>query len=549
MATSAELPRRPEARTESVEDLVDTVLRGEVRIPVFQRGLAWEPKHVLELFDSIYRGYPIGALLLQRGPAEAGLVRIGPLEVVGHKTSHALWVIDGQQRLTSLAAGLRHPEPLPETPRAGDPYVVYFDVREQAFCAPPRDGKVPTHWVPLPKLLSASELSEWVFQWPHQAEAPLRAVLFEAGKRLREYKVPAYVIDTDREDVLRDIFHRVNSSGKKLTWPDVYNALYGHKGAEPASLAALAASLEALGMGLPEEESQLLPCLVAIRGLDVTRSFGEHVREQPARLEGVASEAAPVLRQVLGFLRSAEIPHLRLLPTSTSLPVLTRFFKLHPEPNERSLTLLTRWLWRGFVAPLLDDRALRRNGVAAITADDEEGSVQALLAQVGAQPPALFCVEDFDARSAHSRLAMLGLGALRPQAPPSLPGVPTSPVDVAELLRSADRDAFRFLLPSSSAAPATRSEANRILLAGAGSAKKEVLELINAAGPDHPFLRSHAISPACAEALRAGRAQEAIALRAASLEASVTALVARLAEWGANDRPSIEYVLARAGGA
>jgi len=39
------------------------VYRGHVRVPSFQRGLRWEASDVQDLFDSIYRGYPIGSLL------------------------------------------------------------------------------------------------------------------------------------------------------------------------------------------------------------------------------------------------------------------------------------------------------------------------------------------------------------------------------------------------------------------------------------------------------------------------------------------------------
>src|ERR1041384_2207899 len=100
MSPPVELVRRPEAKTDSVEDLVAAAMRGEVRIPVFQRGLEWQSNHVLDLFDSIYRGFPIGSLLLRRAPATAGTVRIGPVTVFGIETKSALWVVDGQQRLT-----------------------------------------------------------------------------------------------------------------------------------------------------------------------------------------------------------------------------------------------------------------------------------------------------------------------------------------------------------------------------------------------------------------------------------------------------------------
>jgi uncharacterized protein with ParB-like and HNH nuclease domain len=76
-----ELLTRPESRALQVDELVEQILRGEIRIPVFQRGLRWGADDVLALFDSIYRGYPIGSLLLRRGRAEAGRVAIGPLVV------------------------------------------------------------------------------------------------------------------------------------------------------------------------------------------------------------------------------------------------------------------------------------------------------------------------------------------------------------------------------------------------------------------------------------------------------------------------------------
>jgi len=121
--------------------------------------------------------------------------------------------------------------------------------------------------------------------------------VFEAGRRLREYRVPLYVIESDDEDAVRAIFHRVNTAGKPLSWNSVHDALYGHKSGPPATLTALASQLEELGMGALDEETQLLPCLVAMRGLDVTRPFGEHVQRDPAVLVGAVAEAVPVLRR------------------------------------------------------------------------------------------------------------------------------------------------------------------------------------------------------------------------------------------------------------
>ncbi|HEX3474808.1 MAG TPA: DUF262 domain-containing protein [Kofleriaceae bacterium] len=540
-----ELVRRPEARTESVEDLVSAVLRGEVRIPVFQRGLEWQTRHVLELFDSLYRGFPIGSLLLRRAPATAGPMHIGPVAVFGTETRNALWVIDGQQRLTSMVAGLGRPKTLPTTP--DDPFVVYFDPAVQQFHAPPRSGDLPDTWVPVPQLLDGAVLTEWVFAWDHGRDDELRRLVFEAGRRLREYRVPLYVIESDDEDAVRAIFHRVNTAGKPLSWTSVHDALYGHKSGPPSTLPALASQLEDLGMGTLDEETQLLPCLVAMRGLDVTRPLGEHLQRDSTVLDGATADAVPVLRRVLGFLRvEAEIPHLRLLPNSAPLVVLARLFTLHPEPNERVTTLLVRWVWRWFLSRDVDERTLERRGVEGID-DDLEASVQRLLELVRHDSPTNFAtVAAFDARAAQSRLALLGMASRKPRrlGPPAMSDM--NEIDVAELIRQADLAAFRPLVPLSGGF--TSSPANRLLLPGSGAAFEELRSFIRAYGVDHPVLTSHLIRPPAARAILDDDLGAALVDRESTLMGEVDRLGERLAEWRRSDRPSLDYLLAQAAG-
>src|ERR1700687_1268856 len=121
------LERTPEARGASVAGLVAHARRGRLRVPRFQRGLKWESSDVCALFDSIYRGLPIGSLLVWKHPAAAARVRLGPLALGADEGGDAWWVVDGQQRIPSLAAALARPWPPP--PDVPDPYVVFFDAR------------------------------------------------------------------------------------------------------------------------------------------------------------------------------------------------------------------------------------------------------------------------------------------------------------------------------------------------------------------------------------------------------------------------------------
>ena len=53
------------AKTEAtVQELVDMIQRGKLRLPEMQRRYVWRSTRVRDLMDSLYRGYPSGAILV-----------------------------------------------------------------------------------------------------------------------------------------------------------------------------------------------------------------------------------------------------------------------------------------------------------------------------------------------------------------------------------------------------------------------------------------------------------------------------------------------------
>lgn len=84
--------------TYSVRTLVDEIGRGRIALPDLQRPFVWSASQVRNLFDSMYRGYPVGYLLFWETGADTSRRSIGSAQT----DSAAHLVIDGQQRTTAL---------------------------------------------------------------------------------------------------------------------------------------------------------------------------------------------------------------------------------------------------------------------------------------------------------------------------------------------------------------------------------------------------------------------------------------------------------------
>jgi hypothetical protein len=90
----------------TVEELVSKIERGELRLPEMQRRYVWRSTRVRDLLDSLYRGYPSGAILIWETTDD---VPLQPFAVSQQSTPYRTTqlLLDGQQRLTSLSAVIR----------------------------------------------------------------------------------------------------------------------------------------------------------------------------------------------------------------------------------------------------------------------------------------------------------------------------------------------------------------------------------------------------------------------------------------------------------
>ena len=82
----------------SVENIIGWIRSGEVAIPEIQRPFVWDASKVRDLLDSLYRGFPVGYIIVWKNPDVR--LRDGTMSA-GKKI-----LIDGQQRITALQAAI-----------------------------------------------------------------------------------------------------------------------------------------------------------------------------------------------------------------------------------------------------------------------------------------------------------------------------------------------------------------------------------------------------------------------------------------------------------
>lgn len=76
---------------------------GNMAMPKFQRGYVWNRDQVRGLFDSLYRRYPVGGLLVWANEAKTA-AHCGDVPVA---VEIVKLLLDGQQRITSLHGVVR----------------------------------------------------------------------------------------------------------------------------------------------------------------------------------------------------------------------------------------------------------------------------------------------------------------------------------------------------------------------------------------------------------------------------------------------------------
>lgn len=207
--------------------LVENIKRGEIALPDIQRPFVWKPVRARDLFDSMYKGFPVGSLLFWSTGAETGARQIGS----GTKeAAPRLLIVDGQQRLTSLFAVLtgtpvvREDYSLAPIRIAFRPADARFEVTDAAIEKDPEFiPDISEVWRAFKETTRRylSELRGHREVEIDQAEADRLEDAIDRLRNLTHYPFKAVELDSAvHEELVAEIFVRTNSQGVKLEQAD-----------------------------------------------------------------------------------------------------------------------------------------------------------------------------------------------------------------------------------------------------------------------------------------------------------------------------------------
>ena len=207
--------------------LVKYIALGDIGLPDIQRPFVWKNAKVRDLFDSMYKGYPVGYLLFWQN----GLDGSRAIGADSKQKPPKLVIVDGQQRLTSLYSVVRSVPVLRETFET-ERIQIAFNPLEEKFEVTDAAIRRDAAFIPDISVLwsDSTDLFEVVEAYLERLSTS-REVNQDEQKRLRRsisklqgllsfpFTALELAADID-EEAVSDVFVRINSKGTPLNQAD-----------------------------------------------------------------------------------------------------------------------------------------------------------------------------------------------------------------------------------------------------------------------------------------------------------------------------------------
>lgn len=323
----------PDPQSYLITELINDVKRGLIKIPQFQRDFIWSKEKAASLMDSIIKKYPIGTMILWKTKETLRSVRnLGGVNLPETPAGDYIqYVLDGQQRLTSIFASLTGVKVRREY-KIDDFSNIYINLEaadDEEIVLANRDGIDEKSIIKLTSLLYGG------LQYLASFSPEYLQRLEQFKRNIETYQIPSVPIREVPIDVATEIFTRINEGGKPLTVFEIMVA----KTFDIERDFDLAESYDDLIGELQRVDFETISEATVLRTVSVilTKECSKKVILNLNKFEfiDIWPKAVDAIERAVDYLRNYfKIPVSKLLPYNDIIVLFAYFFYKH---NDRPL--------------------------------------------------------------------------------------------------------------------------------------------------------------------------------------------------------------------
>lgn len=331
---------------EYLREIASKIKNGKYVIPVFQRDFVWKKEQVIDLFDSISKGYPIGSIILWRPDNKTNNFKAKEIltDKIQDVENPEFYVLDGRQRLTTFYGCIAKDEDKNEV------FKLAYNLERDCFEY--SKGRKKDYLLDLSDIydtfLLLNSLQEILKNVPDKEKATKyieRAKLMNT--RLQSYEIGEVMIENCSLDEAGTVFSRINSKGTDISKVSMLQAIYYKDEQTPLlsdELEKLIASLGLYGFDTLKTDDVLNCCC---------RYIGKNFYDNKIMEELIKSDITKFLPEIKQDITSAVkflhnecgVISCKMLPYAKQLIGLTTFFKEIKHPTAEQFKELRKWFF------------------------------------------------------------------------------------------------------------------------------------------------------------------------------------------------------------
>ena len=331
---------------EYLREVANKIRSGEYAIPAFQRNFVWKPSQIIDLFDSILNGFPIGTLILWK-PLKNEIPPVKDIvtETISDNQEAEHFILDGRQRCTAFYCCVNDIE------GKSPCFKLYYNLEKNIFEYANKQSN-------LEQMVLVSDVYD-TFKMLNLLQNMMQSVkdeklllkyltsIKELNAALQSYEITEVFISNCSLDDSSNVFSRINSKGTDISAVEMIQAV-SYKNKKSVLIASeikdLIESFDVYGFQ-DMKSDDVLNCCYKYIGKNY---FDNKVMKllMDSDIDTIVPQLKNDVKKAVEFLHDeCNVISYRLLPYNRQLIATANFFRVKKNPSMEELSELKKWIY------------------------------------------------------------------------------------------------------------------------------------------------------------------------------------------------------------